>query len=244
MESLQLIDQLRSTLYFGKFKYKVVAEIPDAWVTRYAEYWHIDKIDSYIDKRLSGPFKPAKSTNAKKLKKFARWRHKTLQFKNNKEYRTSTSKNEFILYSNSLDAIDPVTKFAENSTIFEAKLIDPANEKCVMYFKRPPRFKYRTYFDFRKSYKNQEAMNQFVDYMKSLPVTYGPDKIKVCPSFFREKHNQWLGYNCSFWLDYNDPGFSTVLRLMGPLWIRKDYQLLQFPKKSEQISLFESEKTA
>lgn len=243
----QLNDELRSTLYFGKFKYKAVVKIPYVWITRLAEYYDADAWDQvWKDRNTWNSFKNHASAKEKtRCYKFAQWRMKNLSNLDKTAVRIVTSSDKFTMHTNDLKLFSKLSAF--NVTTWQVKLVE-ANEKCVKFFKGVPKFKHRTYFDFRNSYSKIEQVEEFCSYLRSLKETHvHTNKIAFCPSlhkFLISKEGTIYLYGRQYFIDYDDSGFSVILRLIGPQFIHKDYILRQLPEPTEQLSLFETEKTA
>lgn len=231
MESLQLKTDLRNSLYFGKFEYKAIIGIRNVWSTRYAEYWSDKDFDSVLAKRLA----VSKAENKKQLAGFAKWRSSVFRLVDRNLCRWNTSTNQFILYSNNLELLESATIYGSTSAIFKVKIIDPKSENLVMYFKRTPLFKYRTYLNFNNYGKEY---NEVLDYFRSLQNSLAKEgKISFCPSIKRAIFGDFVLLNKSNFVDHNDPGFTTILRLMHPKYVHRTYELKLSPLINEGPTL-------
>jgi hypothetical protein len=111
---------------------------------------------------------------------------------------------------NYLNSIDP--KF----TITKAEVL----EHGKLYFKRIPKYKYRTYFKARRMPKD------FSENVLNLKDTYA--SLRFCPAllralFYKSNYNPYRYMHGSFYVEYNDEQMLTILAMWFTNMLGKTY---------------------
>lgn len=228
MESFKLKTEKRNKLYFNKFTYKAVCKIQGAPYTYYAP-----DIETFIS-RMEKLRETNRSrygvrlldenwqeywdeVNLDKIGAFITWRNyvdKTRCMYRIQGDNVSFFSNELVLLT-TLDNLDP------NLVITKAICMEPDK----MYFKKEPKYKYRTYF------KGKRMPKDFSDNVRSLQGMY--KSLNFSKGLFTSLfHNNWHPYRYmhgSYFVEYNDEQMLTILGMWFPDMLAKTYSLAKEP---------------
>lgn len=124
-------------------------------------------------------------------------------------------------FSNDLALLTTLDNIDEDVKITKAVCMDPD----TMYFKKEPKYKYRTYFKGKRMPKDfSENIVTVRDMYKSLHFSEG-----LFASLF---HNNWHPYRYlhgSYFVEYNDEQMLTILSMWFPTMLAKTYSLAKEP---------------
>lgn len=222
MVSSKFKPEHRKNLYYSKYKFRVAITIPNVHRTRYhrsyAEFIsYKPQWSSTIHKNL---------TNLAEIERYFDFKHHP----HTGTLMTRIECDKFLLYSDdpvelerSVNQIDAAGAVTYHSAI-------APKEQGTIEFSRPPKYKFRNYFrqqsvdaDFRKS------IREFIEDQQ----TNGAE-IKLNDSMTRWLTRQMYSKNGSgylyesFYIEYSDDGFDTLLTLMfGEFLKPKVYRLVQ-----------------
>lgn len=222
MESSKLKTEIRTKLYYNQFKYKAKVYIPGVSFTYY-----IGDIDEFINK-------------ISKINPFPKYYHVSKNIDNEQI-------NKFLICRNMLpkDKIihriqgDHVSFFSNDLTLLHnLKSIDPnlalveadvgSLDSSCMYFKKPPKYKFRTYF------KGKRIPKDFSDSLRSLQSTYSENVLhfssglpKVC--FMPNQYNPYRYIHSSHFVEYNDEAMISILALFFPTMLGKTFRCEKQP---------------
>ena len=227
MGSYKLKVEKRNKLYFNKFKYRAVCKIQGAAYTYYAP--DLDTFVARMEKLRDN--KPRygvrvinddwreywEEVNLDSISQLITWRN--LVSKNKCLIRIQSDFVSF--FSNdlsllqTLESIDPKLKITE--------VISYDNN--YLYFKKQPKFKFRTYFKGKRMPKDfSDNIRSLQDMYKSLNFSKG-----LFTSLF---HNNWHPYRYmhgSYFVEYNDEQMLTILSMWFPDMLAKTYVLAKEP---------------
>lgn len=228
MELSKLKIEKRNKPYFNKFTYKAVCKIQGAAYTYYTT-----DIETFVN-RMEKMRESSRSkygvrlldedwqeywdeVNIDQIAAFITWRN--IINKDRCSYRiqgdnVSFFSNELSLLS-SLDNLDPKVKYYKSECY----------DSNTMYFKKQPKYKYRTYFKGKRMPKDfSDSIRSLQDMYKSLNFSKG-----LFASLF---HNNWHPYRYmhgSYFVEYNDQQMLTILSMWFPDMLAKTYTLAKEP---------------
>ncbi len=227
MESFKLKVEKRNKLYFNKFKYRAVAQIPGAAYTYYSP--DLETFVARMEKlRENKPRYGVRVLNDEwkeywdevdldRISQLITWRNVVSKEKcliRIQGDNVSFFSNELPLLQ-TLDSIDPKVSITE-------AICHEANK---LYFKKQPKFKYRTYFKGKRMPKDfSDNIRSLQDMYKSLNFSKG-----LFTSLF---HNNWHPYRYmhgSYFVEYNDEQMLTILSMWFPDMLAKTYVLAKEP---------------
>lgn len=221
-------NEKRNKLYFNKFTYKAVCEIKGAAYTYYTkdldtfvermEKLRTTNLNRYGVRLIDDNWQEYwDEVNIDKIGAFLVWRNYI--DKERCMYRIQGDNVSF--FSNDLALLSTLDNIDENVVVTKAICMDPD----TMYFKRQPKYKYRTYF------KAKRMPKDFSDNVRSLSSMYS--SLHFCKGVISSLfHNNWNPYRYmhgSFFVDYNDPGMQTILAMWFPSMLGKTYSLAKEP---------------
>lgn len=227
MESSKLKVEKRNKLYFNKFKYKAIAAVQGAAYTYYTPdletfMSRMEKLrnqtNRYGVRVMDEDWKVYwDEVNLDRISQFITWRNLV-----NKERcmhriqgdNVSFFSNDLALLQ-TLDVLDPNLKF------YEAHCY----ESNYMYFKKEPKYKFRTYF------KGKRMPKDFSDNIRTLQDMY--NSLNFSKAIFSSLfHNNWHPYRYmhgSYFVEYNDEQMLTILSMWFPGMLAKTYSLAKEP---------------
>lgn len=228
MESLKFYPDRRNTLYFGKYRYRIKCKVVGASWTYYTR-----DIEEFKKKMISrqkrGFIHDYLNTDFSKIdydqiEKFLEYR-----YSKNADYITRIEHNNVSFFTNDPSLAERLKKLDEKLSGTEVNLF---GEKDVKYFKKEPKFKYRTYF------KGKRAPDSFktdvLTFIENYDVDNGKTTAKVCQPLKHLVGTGSLNYynyiNNSYYIDYNDESTLTLLHMIFGSMIAKTYSLKKEPE--------------
>lgn len=227
MESLKLKTEIRNKLYFGKYNYKAVVKITGLSYTYYVE-----NIDQYKD-RLAR-FRKDKNVSLRtygsyqsddefydaidygNIDKFLNFKRAYSEYIMVRQEREKAS-----IFSNNLPLLETLVELDEEFEIYKAEVLNTE----TMYFKKEPKYKFRTYFRAKRIPKDFiENINTLKDTYKSLNFSKG-----LFISLFHNNWHPWRYLHGSFFVEYNDEQMLTILAMWLPDMLGKTYSLAKEP---------------
>lgn len=227
MELFKLKTEIRNKLYFNKFKYRAVVHIQGAAYT-----YHTPDLETFVSRmeKLSDSKSRYgvrvleenwqeywEEVNLDKISQFLTWR----KLVNRDKFLIRIQGDNVSFFSNELALLQTLDSIDTNIQITEAMCFDPE----TIYFKRQPKYKFRTYFKARRMPKDfSENIVTVRDMYKSLHFSEG-----LFASLF---HNNWHPYRYlhgSYFVEYNDQNMHTILAMWFPDMLAKTYTLAKHP---------------
>lgn len=217
MELYKLKVEKRNKLYFNKFKYKASLTIKGAAYSYYS--MDIETFTLRIEKLRESKSRYGvrvltdswqeywDEIDLDQISKFITWRNviskERCLYRIQGDYVSFFSNDLALLHT--LDCMDPNLKF------YEAKSLSPD----TMYFKKNPKYKYRTYF------KGKRMPKDFCDNVRSLNDMY--EKLKFSDALFDVNWHQFKYMHSSYFVEYNDEQMHTILAMWFPDMLAKTY---------------------
>lgn len=227
MESSKFKIEIRNKLYFNKFKYKAVAFIQGAAYTYYTP-----DLESFVERmeKLRGNTNRYgvrvmhddwkeywDEVNLDRISQFITWRN--IVSKDRCMHRIQNDHVSF--FSDDLSLLQTLTSIDPKLSFYEAKCFDPT----TMYFKKQPKYKYRTYFkakrmpkDFSDNCRTLQGMYKSLNFSKGL-----------FNSLFHNNWHQFRYMHGSYFVEYNDEQMHTILAMWFPDMLAKTYSLAKAP---------------
>lgn len=213
---------MRTCLYFKKYKYRAKLTIPGICYSYYTTSLEqfVRKLEginqnrskfqiAYINARWE---KTKDNIDLDQIGRYFDWRVKN----KGKDYTIRIQGNLISFFSDDLALLETLETLNQDIVITEAK-VDKAD---VIYFKKYPKHKFRTYFRGKKAPDN--FSHDVTEFMKS----YG--KIaKISPALKRfVSDTRYYNYlHSSYYVDYNDESTLTLLYLHFGSMLAKTYRL-------------------
>lgn len=227
MELLNLKIEKRNKLYFNKFKYRAVCKIQGAAYTYYTP--DLETFVSRMERlRTDKPRYGVRvlgdewneywdEVNLEQISAYITWRNTVS--KDKVLYRIQGDHVSF--FSNELALLKSLNNLDPKVTFTEAVCYEPNK----LYFKKQPKYKYRTYF------KGKRMPKDFSDNIRTLQGMY--KSLNFSKGLFTSLfHNNWHPYRYmhgSFFVEYNDEQMLTVLSMWFPDMLAKTYTLAKEP---------------
>lgn len=227
MESSKFKIEIRNKLYFNKFKYKAVAFIQGAAYTYYTPdletfVERMEKLrgntNRYGVRVMHDDWKEYwDEVNLDRISQFITWRNIV-----NKDRCMHRIQNDHVsFFSDDLSLLQTLTSIDPKLSFYEAKCFDPT----TMYFKKQPKYKYRTYFkakrmpkDFSDNCRTLQGMYKSLNFSKGL-----------FNSLFHNNWHQFRYMHGSYFVEYNDEQMHTILAMWFPDMLAKTYSLAKAP---------------
>lgn len=227
MESSKFKIEIRNKLYFNKFKYKAVAFIQGAAYTYYTPdletfVERMEKLrgntNRYGVRVMHDDWKEYwDEVNLDRISQFITWRN--IISKDRCMHRIQNDHVSF--FSDDLSLLQTLTSIDPKLSFYEAKCFDPT----TMYFKKQPKYKYRTYFkakrmpkDFSDNCRTLQGMYKSLNFSKGL-----------FNSLFHNNWHQFRYMHGSYFVEYNDEQMHTILAMWFPDMLAKTYSLAKAP---------------
>lgn len=223
MELFKLKVEKKNKLYFNKFRYKAYVYLKGANLTYYAK-----DIDSFVERYENLKFqynvKPLRGTyewiyeglDIDKIGRYLTWRN---LFRDRVHLRVNAD--SVSVFSNDLTLLKSLDSVS-NVSITEVELLD----NDVIYFKRRPKFKYRTYF------KAKRVPKDFIENVTEFSKKYTSAKVSKSLKTFLISRN-WHPYiylHGSHYIDYNEESYLSILHMYFSGMIAKTYKCEKEPK--------------
>jgi hypothetical protein len=224
MESLNLKVEERSTLYYGKYKYRVAINYPFLHLA----YWcnSIKKLREQIAddamfhelNKVKGEFVHPTEKEYKQLGKILAFKKK---FRKDKDVGTRHEGNSISFFCNDTTRFNDVKKIIPDATITEVKLL-PAG---VKYFTKEPKFNYRLHLKSKKV--GRELKEELLDYVSRTPDLYCNYPLETWLRYSGGYKHIWMRDNCT--IDYNNESVLTMMHLLFPTITGKSFKLEKRP---------------
>jgi hypothetical protein len=227
MASYKLKVEKRNKLYFNKFRYKAIARVQGAAYTYYTP--NLDIFVERMEKLRSNNNRYGvrvmnedwqeywDEVNLDQISQFITWRN--IISKDKCMHRIQGDHVSF--FSNDLALLQTLDSLDSDVRLFEVKCYN----SDFMYFKRQPKYKFRTYFKARRMPKDfSENILTLRDMYSSLHFSKA-----IFNSLF---HNNWHPYRYmhgSYFVEYDDKHMLTILAMWFPDILSKTYSLAKEP---------------
>jgi len=224
MESFKLKIDNRTSLYFSKYRYRAQCRVMGACYTYYTR--NIEEFKKKLENtKASRNHYRIQVMNSKfeetydyidfeQIHKLFTWRDE----KNPDKYMHRIQGDHISFFSNDLELLKTLTDI-DPEPIYSEAIVEKTD---VLYFKKEPKYKYRTFFKGRKVPVN------FNDNVNSLIEMYG-DKLNFSPGMvrFMNKYSRspYRYMHTSYYIDYNDPSMLTILGIWFNDLLAKTYSL-------------------
>lgn len=227
MESFKLKIEKRNKLYFNKFKYRAVTKIQGAAYTYYTPDLEtfVNRMEKLRDHKprygvrlLNDEWKEYwEEVNLDQISQLLTWRNLV-----SKEKCLIRIQGDYVsFFSNELPLLETLDSIDKNVKFTEAV----CHESNYMYFKKEPKYKFRTYF------KGKRMPKDFSENIQNLDKMY--DSLNFSPAIFKSLfHNNWHPYRYmhgSYFVEYNDEQMLTILSMWFPNMLAKTYVLAKEP---------------
>jgi len=228
MESLKLQTDVRNALYFGKYQYRARCKVEGAAYTYYTK--NLDEFKSKMAKRAENPPSVIEVVMSDWRNKFDKidyvqigtyfaWREDAP----NDRYMARIQGNMISFFSDDLDLLKTLKILDPDLEISVADIIG----KNVLYFKKDPKYKYRTFF------RGKRAPDNFKEDVRSFIERY-ESTASICPALKRlvndQSRNRWYSYlHSSYYVDFNDESTLTLLHMFFGSMLGKTYTLEKEP---------------
>jgi hypothetical protein len=229
MESFKLKIEKRNKLYFNKFKYRAVLKIQGAAYTYYTPDFDTfvqrmerlrDSVPKYGVRYIKDDWKEYwDEVNLDQISKFITWRN--LVNKNKCMHRIQGDTVSF--FSNDLALLQTLDSVNTDIKFTQAECLNPN----MMYFKKEPKFKFRTYL------RGKRMPKDFSDNVRSLSSMY-QNVLNFSPAlfnalFYQNQYNPYRYLHGSYYVEYNDDKMLTILAMWFPDMLAKTYSLAKEP---------------
>jgi hypothetical protein len=229
MASLKLVTKKRNGLYFNQYKYSVT--FPFSGATYFSAYKKND-LDDFIEilklknstgktavQVMSNDWKPYwENIDIDVASKFVNWVNSIDQ----SQVRLLFRRNDVTVYSNNLSILQTVELFNKDCVIVELTVMQV--DKNKLYFKRQPKYKYRTYFRSKKLPKDfTESVHTLQDNHDKTEVKFSDSLLKSL--FFHTTYHPYRYLYGKAYVDYNSKSFLSILHIHFPTMLGKSYSL-------------------
>lgn len=221
MASLKLKVEQRERLYYNSYMYRAVCNVPGAYYTDKAKTIdeYKDIIDSFRTEMLRYPlYTPVIMTNDHydNIEILINYIN---QFKKNDKGTIRREGNNITFYSNDLPLLKKALSVNVPVKIYQAELL-PAG---VKYFKRTVPAPFRVHF--KEARVNSEIKDDILSY---IDRTDGVEASSSLLTWLKRSH-RWAHSWCSksFFINYTDSSQLTMMHLLFPEVIGKNYKLEQ-----------------
>lgn len=231
MESYKFKTEKRNKLYFNKFQYKANVKIVGVQYTYYTP--DIDTYKGRIERFSASSSLPGhRQYFDDGFDQVNYW--KTINFETIEKYiiyRDTMPKEKFVarisgdsvsIFANDLNMFNYLQTIDPNMTVTKAEVL----ETDKMYFKRQPKYKYRTYFKARRMPKD------FTENVLSLKDTYSSLHFSsglLRGLFYKTPYNPYRYMHGSYYVEYNDEKMLTILAMWFTNILGKTYTCEQQP---------------
>lgn len=221
MESLKLKVEKRNKLYFNKFRFKATIKVQGAAYTYYTP-----NLETFVGRmeKLRG------ANNKLGVKEY--WDEVNLdQISQLITWRNTVNKDKFTLriqgdtvsfFSNELPLLQTLDSIDSKVTFTEAICYEDCDQ---LYFKKQPKYKYRTYFKARQMPKHfSESVRSLDDIYSSLNFSK-----TLLKTLFTHTYHPFRYLHGSYYVEYNDQHMLTILSMWFPDMLGKTYSLAKEP---------------
>lgn len=225
MESSRLKVENRNKLYFNKYLYKAQCKIQGAGYTYYVndvesfterlQKFHKHKYGVHV---MNKDFKTyVEEIDVDQISKFFTWRNTVSKDKFSHRIQGDTVS----FFSNDLNLLETLKSIDSNVIFSKANVL----ECDRLYFKKTPKYRYRTYF------KGKRMPKDFIENVTNLKNMY--PSIHFSDGLFSSLfHNNWHPYRYmhgSYFVEYNDEQMYTILGMWLHDMLAKTYICQKLP---------------
>ena len=228
MESSQLKIEHRNKLYFNKYRYKAsifVIGIRHTYYTKsIKDFKHrIDMLKTRLSNhgyRSIASLDSIRQIDYDRIEKFINWRGL-----NSKNVTIRMEGDYASIFGNDLSTIKELSEIDEQISLFEVAL----TEKDIIFFKKDPKFKFRVYI------KPVRATQEFIDNMIDFMGRNSENKnMGFSNAFIKDVEEQANRYmHGSYYIEYNDESTLSLLYLLFPKVLGKNYRLLNVKERDK-----------
>jgi len=230
MESLNWKVEKKNKLYFNTYSYKAKVRIVGACYT----YYTYD-IDTYIqrinkwrdDTRNNLVFKAFNTTditywdtiNTTIIEKFMIWR----STQSRKDCIIRIQNDHVSIFSNDMNLLKSASYITDEIEYFKVQLTTSGS----IQLKNKKHYNYRTYF------KGKRINSDFFNSFNKFSQIYKSNVANISPAMIKYMQRQWSPYmymHGSYFIDYTDESFLTILYMHFPDMLSKTYKLEEAQK--------------
>lgn len=223
MELFKLKVEKKNKLYFNKYKYKAYLYLKGANLTYYTS--DIESFNQrYENLKSQYVIKPMSLTydwiyegvDVNKISKYLTWRN---LFRDRVHLRVNTD--SVSVFSNDLNLLKSLDGIGQVS-ITEVQALD----QDVLYFKKRPKYKFRTYF------RAKRVPKDFIENVSEFSKKHSNAKVSKSLRTFLISRN-WHAYiylHGSYYVDYNEESYLSILHMYFSGMIGKTYKCEKEPK--------------
>jgi len=222
MVSSQLQTEMRTCLYFKKYKYRAKLTIPGICYSYYTSNLEqfVRKLEGINQNRskfqiayINTRWEQIKDNiDLDQISRYFDWRVEN----KDKDYTIRIQGNLISFFSHDLALLESLKILDQDIVLTEANV----DKTDVIYFKKSPKYKFRTYF------KGKKAPDGFSQDIIGFMESYGKIS-KICPALRRfVSDTRYYNYlHSSYYVDYNDESTLTLLHLHFGSMLAKTYRL-------------------
>jgi hypothetical protein len=227
MESFKLQTEKRTALYFNKYTYRAKCNVRGAGYTYFTS--SLEEFKEKMERRARNGYAVSVMLNDwrvavdeidyEQLKKYYEWRDNT----DDDLYLARIQGNQISFFSNDLEllktlsALDPKVRFSKTEL----------QTDNILYFKKEPKHKFRTFFRGKKSPENFKAdLETFVQSYGHL-VSISPALIRALEDPKKYYHIKYM--HSSYYIDYDTESTQSILNLFFSSMLGKTYSLAKQP---------------
>ena len=224
MESLNWKAEKKNKLYFNSYTYKARVKIVGACYTYYTS-----DIDTFLQ-RISKWKEESKNSlvykigdlrknywdniNSDVVEKFLIWRDLHSQ----KDCIIRIQGDYVSVFANNLDIFKSLTYISNDITYYKVELTTQGS----IELKKKKQYNYRTYF------KGKRIPKDFIENFNTFNSIYKSNVDHISPAMIKYLQRQWSPYmymHGSYFIDYVDESFKTILHMYFPDMLAKTYKL-------------------
>lgn len=227
MESLKLKTEIRNKLYYGKYRYRAKLSLLGVNYTYYTpdietflfrkEKFENDRISGFIKYNNDDWTNYWRNVDIDKISMFLTWRNTVPR----SQAMIRIQSDQVSFFSNDLKLLQSIESIDTNVEYTE--VCNLSND--VMYFKKEPKYKYRTFF------KGKRMPEYFIDSLQTVRNNY-PD-IKISPALqslvFNRSYHPFRYMHGSYFIDYNQESMLSILAMFFPDMLAKTFTLAKHP---------------
>ena len=217
--SLKLKVEQRERLYYNQYVYKAVTNVPGAYYTDRAKTVgeYRDIIDKFRTEMLRYPIYTPKNMTDIDYDNIELLINYNNDFKKNNKGTTRREGNNLVFYSNDLDLLKMAPSTGKPLKIYQADVLPDG----VKYFKRKVPAPFRVHL--KEARVNTELRQDIFDYINKSDGVEGSGALMI----WLTRPSIWNQVWCtkSFYINYTDSGQLTMMHILFPEVIGKNYKL-------------------
>lgn len=217
--SLKLKVEQRERLYYNQYVYKAVTNVPGAYYTDKAKTVdeYRDIIDKFRTEMLRYPIYTPKNMTDIDYDNIELLINYNNDFKKNNKGTTRREGNSLVFYSNDLDLLKMAPSTSKPLKIYQADVLPDG----VKYFKRKVPAPFRVHL--KEARVNTELRQDIFDYINKSDGVEGSGALMI----WLTRPSIWNQVWCtkSFYINYTDSGQLTMMHILFPEVIGKNYKL-------------------